>query len=211
MLDAVTTGDGRAFFADAPEYVSLNKKKVSKPLFAAVVRLGIRSKDIERCWSLAKGAASTLSQYEYSGSNTLIPLENNEYPTEVHELDLLYRRTHRYGMLLNSEELVSLAHLPSSSVRSDKLYRDIARTKESPSLAVGNELALGINYHRGETTEVTVSSDQRLKHTYVIGTSGTGKSTLLLNMIIQDIERGNGIAVLDPHGDLIHAYPFSTG
>src|SRR5439155_2979832 len=45
--------------------------------------------------------------------------------------------------------------------------------------------------------------DQRTRHTYVIGASGTGKSTLLLNLIIQDIKNGEGVAVLDPHGDLI--------
>ena len=50
---------------------------------------------------------------------------------------------------------------------------------------------------------MTASADQRLKHTYVIGASGTGKSTFLLNLILQDIQNGEGIAVLDPHGDLI--------
>ena len=48
-----------------------------------------------------------------------------------------------------------------------------------------------------------VGPDQRVRHTYVIGASGTGKSTLLLSMIVQDIQNGEGVAVLDPHGDLI--------
>ena len=50
---------------------------------------------------------------------------------------------------------------------------------------------------------MTLSAEARSQHCYVIGASGTGKSTLLLNLILQDIEHGEGIAVLDPHGDLI--------
>ncbi|MCP6756528.1 type IV secretion system DNA-binding domain-containing protein, partial [Klebsiella pneumoniae] len=45
--------------------------------------------------------------------------------------------------------------------------------------------------------------EQRVQHTYIIGASGTGKSTLLLSMIVQDIQNGEGVGVLDPHGDLI--------
>ena len=50
---------------------------------------------------------------------------------------------------------------------------------------------------------MTLGPEQRVRHTYVIGASGTGKSTLLLNLIVQDIQHGNGVGVLDPHGDLI--------
>ncbi len=64
-------------------------------------------------------------------------------------------------------------------------------------------LVLGENVHAGAATSVTLSAEQRIQHAHVIGASGTGKSTLLLNMIVQDIEKGAGVAVLDPHGDLV--------
>ncbi len=56
---------------------------------------------------------------------------------------------------------------------------------------------------RSETVEVRLSAEQRTRHMHIIGASGTGKSTLLFNLIRQDIENGEGVAVLDPHGDLI--------
>ena len=62
---------------------------------------------------------------------------------------------------------------------------------------------LGTNEHDGETRRVSLSTEARLRHSYIIGASGTGKSTLLLSMAMQDIQAGNGFAVLDPHGDLI--------
>src|SRR5579863_1062 len=57
--------------------------------------------------------------------------------------------------------------------------------------------------HAGTFTEVRLSPEQRVRHCHIIGASGTGKSTLLFNLIRQDIENGAGVAVLDPHGDLI--------
>lgn len=70
---------------------------------------------------------------------------------------------------------------------------------------VGHDLVIGINRHDGNDQIVTLPSSVRLRHTHIIGATGTGKSTLLLSMISQDIINGNGIAVLDPHGDLIES------
>ena len=62
-----------------------------------------------------------------------------------------------------------------------------------------------MNDHHGHEQAVSVPASLRLRHTHVIGATGTGKSTLLLSMISQDMQLGNGLAVLDPHGDLIEA------
>jgi hypothetical protein len=70
---------------------------------------------------------------------------------------------------------------------------------------MGHQLLLGTNLHQGEEKDITISSEQRLKHMHVIGATGTGKSTLLLTTIIQDIANREGIAVIDPHGDLIES------
>jgi len=108
-------------------------------------------------------------------------------------------------MLLNSDELVTLAHLPSSSVRSEKLRQEQRTTKAAPSPVLRGSLALGVNEHVGQTRTVLLSPDERVKHMHVVGASGTGKSTFMLNLILQDIRGGEGVGVLDPHGDLIDA------
>jgi len=71
-----------------------------------------------------------------------------------------------------------------------------------PALTTG-DVVLGENTHRGKTVTVRLSRELRLRHAYVIGATGTGKSTLLKNLIRQDIEAGKGVGVLDPHGDLV--------
>jgi DNA segregation ATPase FtsK/SpoIIIE-like protein len=64
-------------------------------------------------------------------------------------------------------------------------------------------LLLGNNVHFDESIPVRLTKEQRLRHTHIIGATGTGKSTLLFNLIRQDIENGEGVGVLDPSGDLI--------
>ena len=61
---------------------------------------------------------------------------------------------------------------------------------------------IGITTWRNRQQPFGIKDHDRLGHLYVIGKTGTGKSTLLLNMAIADIERGNGLCVIDPHGDL---------
>lgn len=64
-------------------------------------------------------------------------------------------------------------------------------------------IKLGINKHHNKIRSVVQPFDSRIKHTWIIGQTGTGKSTLLENMIQQDIERGSGVIVIDPHGEML--------
>lgn len=203
MLRAVTDGDGGSFFADDREMVALAREKVSRPLYAAVVRVGAQAADEDRAWKLAASISGALGTLANLASNKLIALSNDEYPDRDHVADLLRRASRRSGMLLNLGELATLVHLPSASVRIEALRREVKRTRAAPVSLRGHPLVLGENRHRGATVTVSIPDSVRLRHTHVIGASGTGKSTLLLSMIAQDMEQGRGIAVFDPHGDLV--------
>jgi hypothetical protein len=96
--------------------------------------------------------------------------------------------------------------LPGKSVVSERLRRVTTRTRPaSTAPAEAGSVLLGENVHRGETRVARLSASLRTRHCYIAGASGTGKSTLLLNMIVQDIVEGQGVGVLDPHGDLVSA------
>lgn len=205
MMRAVTDGEGGSFFADAPEMVTLTKEKTARPLCAVVIRAAAKCANEGRAQTLVGGLVRALGQLAEPASNDLIPLANDKYDDDDHERDLLNRTSRRSGMILNTEELVSLVHVPSSSVRVPKLERERKKSKVAPSTVIGHELVLGENRHAGKTVTVSLSEEQRSRHAYLIGASGTGKSTLLLNMIVQDIQHGRGVGVLDPHGDLIDA------
>lgn len=203
ILRAVTDYEGHAFFSDGPELVSRAREKVSHPLYAAVIRVVARAESEQRAWQIARSVGAGLVQFADPGGNEFIPLANDGYPNEDHIADVLGRVSRRAGMLLNSEEIISFVHPPGASIKSPKLKRIEKRTKAAPDAVLGHRLVLGENNHAGRTRIVSQSPAQRVRHTYVIGASGTGKSTLLLSLITQDIEHGDGIAVFDPHGDLI--------
>ncbi|MBI3735917.1 ATP-binding protein, partial [Candidatus Sumerlaeota bacterium] len=203
VFRAVTNWDGKAFFANAPEMVGWAKEKIRSPLYAAVVRVAAKSEEEERAWQIAKALGGGLAYLDHPHVNELIPLDNEGYDPVEHQVDLILRLTHRGGMLLNADELVSLVHLPTAAVKTPKLKRQVGKTKPAPKIVLGHSTLLGENPHEGQTMPVGLSADQRVKHTYVIGAPGTGKSTFFLNLALQDIQAGNGLAVLDPHGDLI--------
>lgn len=203
-LSAVLDDHGSPFFIDAPEISALAKAKMARPLVAAMVRIGIRTGSRERSLAVARRLTGALSVLTDPAANGLIPLETpSDYAAADHEGDLLLRRTRRSGMILSVEELVSLVHLPTSSVRDPRLLRHGRKTRAVAGVVSRQGVAIGENAHDGKTVEVRLAPDQRTRHMYVIGASGTGKSTLLLNLIRQDLENGDGLAVLDPHGDLI--------
>lgn len=198
IMRSVTTPSGDPFFADAPEVTKLAREKISAPLVAVGVRVAVRAETEDRVWTLLRGVLSAISASS-RGENELIPLGEGDI-TDVLG-DVLLRTTHRSGCLLSVPELMTLVHLPSASI--EGIVRGTGRTKALPSEAQGHGIFLGYNVHAGVEREVRFSTDARMRHVHVVGASGTGKSTLLVSMILQDIAAGHGLAVLDPHGDLI--------
>ncbi len=203
IREALSDGEGGALFDDAPEFIPLAKEKLGSPLFAVSLRVSAGARSGARAWELAQSTRAFILQFGAPGGNVIIPLENKEYPDEWHAKSILCRESFRTGMLLSADELVGLVHLPDRSLRHEALLRETLRTKALPKVAVGNPTVLGVNVHRGEEALATLPMDARMQHTWVIGATGTGKSTLLLNLILQDIEAGQGVAVLDPQGDLV--------
>lgn len=199
ILRAVHTYRGEPFFLDAPEFTKVAVEKAAQPLFASVVRLAAKARDAERAWSLMRGASGGLLPMAHW--NELLPLSEDE---EIDlEADLLARTTHRSGMLLGLDELATLVHPPHESVRLAKLLREVRASKAPPSGVMGEGVTLGTNIHEGRRTAVRLPRDLRMRHVHVVGASGSGKSTLFTQMILGDLARGEGLAVLDPHGDLV--------
>lgn len=107
-------------------------------------------------------------------------------------------------IILSSEELASLYHFPTPYLETPKIKFIKAKASAPPTNLPKNGLILGKNTYRETETIIRMTRDDRRRHLYVIGQTGTGKSTFLLNLINQDISNNEGLAVLDPHGDLIN-------
>ncbi len=101
---------------------------------------------------------------------------------------------------LNTKELTTIVHFPVSETYSPHLRKASSTTASVQNDMPKNGTMLGINKHQGFETEVYFTPEDRLRHFYAIGQTGTGKTVLLKNMIIQDIKAGNGVCMIDPHG-----------
>ena len=204
ILRSVTHADGSAMFINAPELLPGARQKASERLFAAVVRVATCAPTRERAWEIALNVGTALGVFGSVSGNELIPLANDGYPPDEHEIDVLARQSRRSGMLLTASELAGFVHLPSSELQSPLVRPDDARTKAAPpALRDPRGLRLGVNRHANLETPVHLSREALVHHVHLIGTSGSGKSSLLYNLITRSIARGDGVSVLDPHGDLI--------
>jgi SHS2 domain-containing protein len=205
VMRSVTDNKGGSFFEDAPEMVKLAQVKVSAPLFSVCIKVAGQSATRDRAIGIASNIGSALVRLTRSQGNSLIMLSQEHYEIGTLIDDVYLRETHRIGMLLNCRELATIVHFPTPEIASQKVERDSKKTKAAPESAQGYDFVLGNNLHHGNEQVVSVPSNLRLRHTHIIGATGTGKSTLILSMIAQDMQQGNGIAVLDPHGDLIES------
>ncbi|MCA9330291.1 DUF87 domain-containing protein, partial [Candidatus Saccharibacteria bacterium] len=112
----------------------------------------------------------------------------------------------RHKNHLSSGELAGLFHAPHSySAPADNFQKNLSKTLPAP-IAMKEKhrsgIVIGQNIHHGVETPITISEHERQRHMYVLGGTGNGKTTMMKYQIIQDLQAGHGIAVVDPHGDL---------
>lgn len=104
--------------------------------------------------------------------------------------------------ILNSVELATLFHLPDqTSIPTSQVERQMAKQVDGPTQVMDEGFLLGYNEFRGNKKQIRLSTNDRRRHTYMIGQTGTGKSGLLENLAYQDMMDGKGFAFIDPHGD----------
>lgn len=184
------------------------EEKVKELGFQTKVRIAALSKDEETARSKVQMVFGTFKQFNTNHLNgyNLGPVITGEEAAATYGA----RAFPDSGFILNIKELSSIFHLPNVSVETPMIVWAGSKKGEPPSnLPVessmpSDELTLfaETNFRNVEQKFGIKSVDRRL-HMYAIGKTGTGKSTMLENMIIHDIREGKGLAVVDPHGDLI--------
>ncbi len=146
---------------------------------------------------------STFSEYNNFSYGNNFSRANKKSPEKIVQ-DFIYRHfQERNSFLLNSEELASIYHFPLRGTETPNIMWLSSKIAPAPANIPTEGISLGINIHRGIKKEIRIKRQDRRRHTYLVGKSGTGKSVLLANMAIQDIQNGEGVCVFDPNGDLI--------
>jgi len=180
------------------------KEKASKPGFEINIRFLTSAEVQERSDQLLSHIKGSFDQF---ASPTLNSFEFHDLKKKglkklIYNFSFrLFNETHK--MILNSEELASIFHLPLPTLETPRIKWLKAKPAPAPANLPEEGLILGKNVYRGEERVIRIQDDDRRRHLYTIGQTGTGKSVFMENMIRQDIQNGNGVAVLDPHGDLV--------
>ncbi|MBU0598369.1 type IV secretion system DNA-binding domain-containing protein [Patescibacteria group bacterium] len=200
--------DDKQFHQLSPREEEIAKsieEKTSKAGMDVNVRIIVSARDKQRADAYLKNVIDSFSQYtlyEYgNGFSRRDPLKKNKLI-----YDFIHRRfDNRRKIILNTEETTSIFHFPLPTTETPNIRWLQARKAAAPVNIPKEGLVLGKNLYRNVETEIRIKENDRRRHVYVIGKSGVGKSVLLSNMIIQDIQEGKGVGVVDPHGDLISA------
>jgi TraM recognition site of TraD and TraG len=184
------------------EMVKAMEDKNSKSGLDVNIRVVVCAKTKIQAKLYLDNISSSFSEYNnYSyGNNFSRLIDSGEKLVQ----DFIYRRfQEKIGFLLNTEELASIFHFPLKYTETPNILWLTAKTAPAPAEVPSEGLLLGENVYRGVKKEIRIRRADRRRHMYVIGKSGVGKSVLLTNMAVQDITNGEGICVMDPHGDLI--------
>lgn len=178
-------------------------KKISTPIVRCNLRILASSNSNEEALEILSSLKSSFNQFDNTLGNSL----KWEKVEKGSLRDLVKNFSFRifddsFAMPMNLREVTSLMHFHTKALSaSEGLRQSRSATAPAPLDMSKEGLLLGINKHRNIDTEIKMVEDDRLRHFYCIGQTGTGKSTLLKEMIIQDIKMGHGICMIDPHGN----------
>lgn len=184
------------------------EEKIQKQVFETNIRILASAQTKERAEEILGHIESAFGQFSLLSMNSLYSQQVKGGRLKKLIYDFSFRNFNRsQRVLLNVEELTSIYHFPTAFIETP--YVKLAKSVTAPppvELPERGEILIGRVIFRGEEKKVYIASvEDRRRHFYIVGQTGTGKSSLLREMIRQDIEAGRGVGVIDPHGDLIEA------
>lgn len=180
--------------------------KISKPGFETSIRIVVvaPTKDIAKTHltNIASSIGQTSGDLNNLGSRKI-------YSKQSFMTDVLYRYHPMFNFMknhvsvLNSEELATIFHFPNRQVTTPHIHWLHSKTAPAPAEIPNEGLYLGTSVYRGVKRRICLGDEDRRRHLYIIGATGTGKTELLKDMIMQDIRAGHGVCFMDPHGDAV--------
>ena len=177
------------------------QNKLKSTILDVSIRIVASASSHDRAKDILREVESSFNQFYQPGSNGI----EWERISEKHSKEFFHNFSYRQfdeheAMSLNLKELSSLFHFPIGISSSPQLKQAKSAIAPAPAEIASSGVLLGINDYRGVAKEVYMAREDRVRHFYVIGQTGTGKTTILKNMIIQDIKNGDGVCFIDPHG-----------
>ncbi len=191
--------------AKEQEISKLLEDKNSKPAMDVNIRIVVASQNLERSKMLLDDVLNSYAQYNIYEFGNSFEAQIPKNPDKIIEEFIFRQFKSNRRLLLNAEEMVSMIHLPLPTTETPNIAWLEAVKAPPPNNMPQNGLILGKSSYRGRETLVRIKDNDRRRHMYIIGQTGVGKSVLQESLIVQDIQSGKGVCVVDPHGDLVEA------
>ena len=183
------------------EKIELFSRKTKSDIIETNVRVAVSAKNIERANQIITEIESTFNQFNLVEGNTLVFKRASGSLKRLQKSFSFREFTTNNIVPFSLTELATLIHFPVNGILSSPQFKQSsANTAPAPNDMPVTGTVLGINRHRNIEKTIYMNELDRMRHLYVIGQTGTGKSKFLTNLIIQDIEQGNGVCMIDPHG-----------
>lgn len=178
-------------------------RKIKSRIVPTVIRLVASGPDQSRADSLLANLITPFNQFDDPKGNQLVFKTVSRWSMTQFLRDFTFRTFDTaYSMPLGLAEIATMIHFTAERVTTSRELKT-SRGKQAPAPVDTplDGITIGINRYGAEETAVRFGANDRLRHCYVIGQTGTGKTGILKNMIIQDMQRGEGVAYIDPHGN----------
>ncbi len=186
------------------EEIQRIEDKTKYPGFETLIRIISSSSTKARSEAVLSSVVSVFSQFDLPQYNGFKYDFQNNSEELARNYILRWFPQEQTDMVLNSVEIASVFHLPSqNAIPTSQVERQATKQVDGPAKLAEEGVILGVNKFRGEEKVIRLRDKDRRRHTYVIGSTGMGKSILLTNIAYQDMCDGRGFAFIDPHGDAI--------
>ncbi len=179
------------------------KQKISSTIVATNIRLIASAQNRPDAERILTSLESSFNQFTDTAGSGLKPKRLEKGTLTKMFRDFSFRSYDPSQVLpLNLQEFTTIMHFHNTALSPTPQLKQSQSISAPAPAEVGKEgTLLGVNSFRNVDTPIYIQDDDRLRHFYVIGQTGTGKTVFLKNMIIQDIARGNGCCFIDPHGN----------
>ena len=202
--------DGKELVKLSPAQEEIIKNvegKAGKTGFETNIRLIASGPTKERAELLLAELENSFSQFDSPDLNSLKIVEP-KWSKVAFLNQTIYNFIFRHfnskrKIILNTEELASIFHFPIAATETPQVKWLRAKQAPPPVNILSEGLVLGHSVYRGEDTAIKIGREDRRRHLYSVGQTGTGKSAFLGELIKQDVKNGEGVCVIDPHGDLV--------
>jgi len=180
--------------------VKLLGEKAAKTGFESQIRIVAVAETDQMARQLSKNVAAAFDQFTSPDANGFkIKIPKNKAEEVGSYVFRIFSRGPR--LILNTEELASMYHLPNRYVDTPNISWLLSKKEAPPANLPKEGTVIGKAPFRGEEKLIRIKEADRLRHIYMIGKTGVGKTVLFQNMIEQDIREGRGVCYLDPNGD----------